>query len=450
MMSESPTLALAQYAASTSYDKLPRDVSERARQVILDEMACACFGRRSVAGELAARYAATFGGAPEASVLGTGIRVPAAHAALANGMAGHGEEVDGAHVVGGHPGATIVHAALAAAERQRTSGPEFINAVVLGYDVGTRVMQACGGIFVAKKRYHLHADFLYAVGAAVAAARILGLDPARHSHAMALVTFQANGLCSLFHERRHISKSFSNGQYAFAGVSAALMAAAGMEGCDDVMEGRDGLLEAWGVQDGAELLLRGLGRSYAVMGANFKFLNAGYPIHSAVEAAMAIVAEHRINGEAIASVHVGMPANALRVVDNRAMHSICVQDMLAAALLRGGLSLRDSPFPEILADPAFIRMRSRISVGVDADLERDQPDGRGSNVTIVTASDNRYSRRIDHPRGHSLRGGVTWSDLSEKWRDGLPDFDVERVVSLASTLDELDDVSRLSRTFSHQ
>ena len=45
---------------------------------------------------------------------------------------------------------------------------------------------------------------------------------------MALVTFQANGLIALFQERRHISKSFSNGQYAAAGVSAALMAASGL------------------------------------------------------------------------------------------------------------------------------------------------------------------------------------------------------------------------------
>jgi hypothetical protein len=53
------------------------------------------------------------------------------------------------------------------------------------------------------------------------------LDPDRHCHAMALSTFQTNALCALYAEDRHISKSFCNGQFAFGGVSAALMAPLG-------------------------------------------------------------------------------------------------------------------------------------------------------------------------------------------------------------------------------
>jgi 2-methylcitrate dehydratase PrpD len=446
-MAQSVSLALAQYAASTSVNAIPANVRERAKQIILDEMASAYFGRRCIAGELAARYATSFGGPAECQVLGTQLRAPAPCAALANGAAGHADEIDGAHVVGGHPGATIVHAALAVSERQRVSGAELLNAVVLGYDVGTRVLEACGGIFVAKSRYHLHADFLYAVGAAVAASRILGLDPVRHCHAMALVTFQANGLCALFQERRHISKSLCNGQYASAGVSAALMSAAGLEGCDDVLGARDGVLDAWGVKDGTEFVLRGLGQDYAVMGANFKFLNAGYPIHAAVEAAMTLVADHNIGIDAIASVEVGMPANAMRVVDDRQMHNICLQDMLSAALLCGGLNLNESPFPAILGDPAFAPMRARVTLGVDPALEHDQPDGRGANVAIITAAGKRVSRRVDHPRGHSRRGGITWADLSDKWHDALRECEVDRMLAVAQGLDDLDDIKHLSEAF---
>lgn len=447
-MIQSLTLRLAEYAVSTSIAAIPGPIRERAKQIILDEMASAHFARRSVAGGIAARYAASLGGPEEARILGTTLRVPAPHAALANGTAGHGEEVDGAHVVGGHPGAVIVHAALAVAERQRASGAELLNAVVLGYDVGTRLMQACGGIFVAKGRYHLHADFLYALGAAVAAGRILGLDATRHCHAMALATFQANGLCALFQEQRHLSKSFSYGQYASAGVSAALMSTAGLEGCEDIIGAQHGVLAAWGVENGADLVTQGLGDSYAVLGANFKFINAGYPIHAAVEAAMALVAEHGIGCESIESVDIGMPANAMRVVDNRHMHNICMQDMVSAALLRGGLSLRESPFPAILSDPAFARLRARTALRVDPELERDQPNGRGCNLTILLRDGSRFSRRVDHPRGHSLRGGVTWADLSAKWHDALRQFDVERMLVLGQGLEELDDVKGFADAFS--
>ena len=366
-MTENLSLTIAQYAATTSVNAIPDEARERARQIVMDELACAVFGQTRTPGQLAARYASGIGGPGPCRILGTGVRTIAPYAALANGTAGHADEVDGAHVVGGHPGATIVHAAAAIAEQRHATGAEFLNAVVLGYDIGTRLVRACGGVFGVKSRLHMHADFLYSVGAAVAASRLLGLAAEPHCDAMALVTFQANGLIALFQERRHISKSFSNGQYAAAGVSAALMAASGLEGCEDVLGSADGVLAAWGEAGGAELLTDGLGSEFAVMGANFKFMNAGYPIHAAVEAAMALVTEHAIDGAEIDAVEVGMPTNAMRVVDNRKMHNICVQDMVSAALVRGGLSLRDSPFPEILADPAFAPMRARIAVSPDLD-----------------------------------------------------------------------------------
>lgn len=441
------TLTIAEYAASTDIRSIPASVTERAKQVIFDELACACFGRRTAAGDLAARYAAAIGGAAESRIFGTGLRVPAAYAGLANGTAGHGEEVDGTHVAGGHPGATIVHAAMAIAERQRASGADLINAVVLGYDVGVRIVNACGGVFVASQRDRLRLDFLYAIGAAAGAGRILGLDPSRHAHAMALVTFQANCLCAMFQEQRHISKSFSVGQYAFAGVSAALMADLGMEGAEDVLGTSYGVLDAWGVENGAEAVTRALGREYAVMGANFKFANAGYPIHAALEAAAALVHTHHLEAAAISTVHIGMPANVLRVVDNRPMHNICVQDMVAALLLRGGLRLREPPFPAVLNEPGFTAMRARITVGVDPDLERELPRGRGANVAVTTTGGSRFTHRVDWPKGHSRRGAVTWDDLSEKWHDALPGHDIDRALQLARRLEDLEDARVLADAY---
>ena len=121
--------------------------------------------------------------------------------------------------------------------------------------------------------------------------------------------------------------------------------------------------------------------------------------------------------------------------------------MLAVALVRGGLRLTESYFPEILSDPGFAPMRARISVGVDPALERDYPTGRGANVSITTVPGATFSHRIDWPRGHSRRGGVTWSDLSEQWHETLPECDVDRMLGLAQRLEELEEVSDLVNTF---
>ncbi|CAE6843206.1 MmgE/PrpD family protein [Paraburkholderia domus] len=446
-MSENLTLTVARYAATTSCADIPAPVRERAKQVILDEIACAYFGRRSLAGDLSARYAAQSGGPAEARIYATGQRVSAPYAALANGAAGHGEEVDGAHIVGGHPGATIVHAAVAMAERQRVTGAELLNAVVLGYDVGIRIVEACGKLFSVKNRFGLNSDFLYALGAAAAASRLLGLDPVRHCHAMALTTFQSNALCALYAEKRHVSKSFCNGQFAFAGVSSALMSVAGLEGHEDILGASYGVLHAWGEDGQRDAVVRGLGEHYAIMDANFKLLNAGYPIHSPVEAALTLVAKHGIAVDAIESVYVGMPTQTMKVVDGRDMHNICLQDMLSAALVQGGLKLRESPFPEVLADPAFSRLRPRVTLCGDPELDRDQPDGRGAIVAITTMDGSTVSMRVDHPRGHSKRGGLTWAELSGKWHEGLPECDVDRMLAIAQRLEDIEDVTELLDVF---
>jgi 2-methylcitrate dehydratase PrpD len=446
-VSSNLTAQLAAYTAETSIDKIPPDVIDLAKRIVLDEMASAQFGRRSLAGGLTARHVAALGGPPEALILGTRLRVPAPHAALANGAAGHGEEVDGAHIIGGHPGATLVHAVVALAERQRATGAELLNALVLGYDVGIRMVAACGGKFAVKARLHLYSDFLFSIGAAVAGSRLLGLDTVRIGHAIALATFQCNALGGLYAEKRHIAKSYCNGQFALAGVNAALMSAAGFEGVDDALGMRDGVLEAWGAEDAAEILMQGLGTEWPIRGSNFKFINAGYPIQASVESAMTLVARHGIVAAEIERIHIGMPEKALRVVDNREMHNICVQDMVCAALALGGLHLRELPFPAILGDATFAHLRARTFAGVDAGLDRDNPEGRGANLTITMRGGGSVSHRVDAPRGHSTRGGASWDDLHAKWHDGLPEADVDRMVALARRLEHLEDAKELVDAF---
>lgn len=432
------TAIMADYAAATTFAKLPQAVLERAKKVIFDEIACAYFGQRTDAAGMARRYVASVSGPAEARIFGTDVRAGAGFAAMVNGTAGHGEEVDGTHVVGGHPGASIVHAATAMAERQRASGADLITAVVLGYDIGTRLVEACGGKFVVRDRKHLTSDFLYSLGCTAAASRLMKLDPGQYRHALALATFQANGLYALYDEANHISKSFCNGQYAYAGISAALMAHAGLQGNEDIIGSREGVLDAWGDGEHQAAAARALGTDFKILGANFKFFNAGYPIHTAVEAAMTLVQQNGILPDQITEILVGMPKASLRTVDNREMHNISVQDMVTATIVKGGLKLGDLPFPTMLQDSRYKRLRALIVARVDPELEREFPDGRGARVKITTRDGRHFTRRIDNPQGHSLRGEISWDDLAVKWRGSLPGCDVERAVTAARRLETLD------------
>src|SRR5690606_17496934 len=227
-----------------------------------------------------------------------------------------------------------------------------------------------------------------------------------HRHALALAGGQCGGLATIFAERRHMSKSLSNGLAAFAGVMSAELAAAGFEGHDAMLDARHGPLdwaEAPPGNIGADL-----GRDFAVMGANFKFFSAGYPIHAPVEGALAILREAGLGVADVEQVTVGMNSGAMDTVRGRAMHSIDVAHMTALAMVHGGLGFDVAHSEAAHAGQEVALLKQRIEIVADAELDRTQPRGRGARVTILFRDGTRHGRLVEHPMGHALRGGVDW------------------------------------------
>jgi 2-methylcitrate dehydratase PrpD len=145
MVATDITGQLARYMAEARDRGLPSEVARAAKHRILDSLGAIVSGSRLRAGELAIRYVRLQGGVPEASVLASDLKTSAVNAALANGMFGHADETDDFEpVTKAHPGCAVVPAALAMAEREGSSGEQFLRAVVLGYDVCCRFLMALG------------------------------------------------------------------------------------------------------------------------------------------------------------------------------------------------------------------------------------------------------------------------------------------------------------------
>src|SRR6187549_3075175 len=108
---------LADYIATALDKPLPEAVAEKTKHHILDTLAAAISGSKLPPGRKAIAYAKKLGEVPEATVVGSKVRVSAVHAALANGMLAHADETDDSHAPAlMHPGCAIVPAALAMAE----------------------------------------------------------------------------------------------------------------------------------------------------------------------------------------------------------------------------------------------------------------------------------------------------------------------------------------------
>ena len=97
-------------------------------------------------------------------------------AALINGSAAHTVEVDDIFRDGiYHPGAPTIPAALALAQARGASGEAFLRAMIVGYEISTRIGAAMGR---AHYSYWHNTGTIGCFGAAAAAAELLELDPA--------------------------------------------------------------------------------------------------------------------------------------------------------------------------------------------------------------------------------------------------------------------------------
>src|SRR6266853_231591 len=151
------TTALADHVARTLDRELPAAVVAKTKLHVLDTIAAMVSGSRLKPGQSAARYVDSLGGRPQAMVSGTPIVTSSVHAALAHGMAAHGDETDDSHIAGRfHPGCGIVPAALATAELAGRSGNDVLRAVALGYDIGARLIFSLGVGALYTERHSTH------------------------------------------------------------------------------------------------------------------------------------------------------------------------------------------------------------------------------------------------------------------------------------------------------
>lgn len=203
---------LAQFCTDARFEDLPPALVEQAKRHILDTFGATLAGAVSDVAKTAQKVFA--GEAGRSLIWGTGQWVGAAQAAMLNGIAAHALELDD---TGGcdHSGAVVIPAVMAAVSlsEQAVTGREFITAVVIGYEVGRRVLEACGG-YAAHNGAGWHSTATCGVfGAAAASARILRLDAGQTLSALGIAGSFSSGLWAFIHDGSQ-SKKLHSGRAA--------------------------------------------------------------------------------------------------------------------------------------------------------------------------------------------------------------------------------------------
>ncbi len=133
---------LSTYMSQARDRELPEEVIEKAKRHVLDTVAAMVSGSELAPGRVAIAFARSYGGKffRWRPIVGDTVLCGPIEAALANGVMAHADETDDTLAGPWHPGCAVVPAALAVGEQFGNSGAQFLRAVVLGYDIGTRVL----------------------------------------------------------------------------------------------------------------------------------------------------------------------------------------------------------------------------------------------------------------------------------------------------------------------
>src|SRR6266481_1182415 len=189
----SATAAVADFVAKSRWEDCPAPAVAAARRAIIDCLGVMLAGSSEPPARILQSVALVEGGAPLCTIVGAGQRTGAVWASLCNGTAAHALDWDDTNfLLLGHPSAPVLAATLAAGELALADGQALVHAFLLGFEVETTVAAV---INPAHYDHGWHATCtIGTLGAAAAAARLLGLDTAQIRIALAVAASQSSGL----------------------------------------------------------------------------------------------------------------------------------------------------------------------------------------------------------------------------------------------------------------
>jgi 2-methylcitrate dehydratase PrpD len=451
------TADLAAFAANVTLEEVPEPARRLSRRHLLDTLGVMLAGSTTYGSRLTQELFAELGGAPQATLVGSGHRGTLLQAAYANGEAGHAMDYDDTQLASQpgrvygllmHPSVPILAAVLPIAESRRSIGADTLLAFMIGVEAACTVAEA---LMPAHYEHGFHTTGTCgAVGAAAAAGRLVGLDTAGIERAVGLAASTSAGLRENFGT---MTKPFHCGRAAENGVLAAVRTARGHTASGGILEAQRGFFSAYGGGE-PSLVSDRLGNPWTILnpGISIKPYPSGSLTHPAIDAMLEIVIEHDVRPEQVAQIHAAvnhyMPDALLhRAPRDELQAKFSMQYALAIALLdrRAGVAQFSD---ERVTSPDAQEWTARVEVEVDDTAERAGYDRMYSAVSVRLTDGTTLRREASFARG-SPRRPMTDDELVAKFAEcaalaGLDDGATRSVVEEVEAIESLDDVSRLT------
>lgn len=439
--------ALARYATGLKFEDLPAPVVTNTKQRILDSLGTAFGAYKSGPITILRNVMVSEGGKPESTIIGSGEKTNCVGATLVNGaMIRYLDFNDTYWSTKGfmHPSNSIAEA-LAVAERQHASGKDLIVAVVLAYEMQSRLADTF-------KWPHLEQHSAAGFTAPVVAGKLLGLNAEQMANAIGIGAshnFALQGDYGIGYTSNMKSLGYASG--SGSGVTAALLAQAGFTGPVTIIETYDQNFEG-----GATLApLIDPRTDFAIMQAETKPYEAFHVSHSSIMGVIDLTKRDNIKPDDIQKVLVrGLPFRqdfpprpnkVIPATKEDADHNLAF--LLAMGIIDGAMG-PDQYAKEQWKEPKVQELMAKMWFQGDAEMTKNFPQHWNCVVEITTKDNQVHRIEVDLPKGqpgNPMSDQEIQAKFSNMASKLLPQERVKQIIQTVENLDKLEDVSSLMK-----
>ena len=433
------TERLSRRIVETGATDLSKEAIAAAKRLILDGIAVAVAGcRAEEAPGIMAAHLHELGGAAQATAIGFGFKTSVVNAALINGVSMHVLDYEPMWSPANHATSTCLPTVLALAETVPANGLELITALVKGTEIQGWMRQA-SGLFESRGLSFHPPGMVGPLGAAAAAAHLLGFDVLQMRNALGLAASRCGAVLA---NAGTMTKSTHCGLAGSLGLDAALLAKRGFTANVNVIEDPRGYAKAFfGPNAEPEALVR-FGPPWRLVepGYAIKMFPSQYGTHFVITAALEA---HRKIADPAAIELVEIRGPVMSYVDRPQPDTglagkFSFQYTAACALLDGAVridSFSDKRrfAPDMVAMLAKVRVKQLPEIGASFETMHVELDATLKDGTVVKT-------RCDRPAGawgQPIAPEIHLTKVRDCLARGLDGATAERVIATVDRFESL-------------
>lgn len=442
---------LARYVQRIDFSDIPSEVIEQTKLHLLDTLGVGIAGTRTKWATSVLNFGLRHAVNGASTIWGNQRKLNSTSAALINGTAAHSLDFDDDPGIC-HIGAVIVPASIALGEEERISGKELLTAVIIGYDVVTRLEEALDGERMFARGFHPTA-ICGAIGAAAAASKILSLKEEGVTSSFGIAGSFASGLMEFLSDGS-MTKRIHPGWAAQAGINAALLAKEGFTGPKKIFEGEYGLRAFSGYFSETKLVAE-LGTRFDVVNSSLKKYPCCLYSASAVDAILGLSAKNGLHASDVKSINARVRKVALdlvgRPIDRKQNPETVLDAQMSlpysvAVALIDRKALLEQFAEDRIRDKKVLDLAKKITVSFDPEIDKLPSSNLATVLDVELENGDRISVRADNYWGHPSNP-LSKEEVFEKFRYcssfGLSYQSVELLLERIMTLETMETVQKL-------